>query len=178
MPIDIRRCAVAAAHAALTEAFAPTPTPPPHRRRLRPLRAILLGVGIVTTTRVALSPDRRQELLDALASRVPLQELLDELRREEDADLDDPEGGDEEPEGGGEEPEGGDEPDAGEQEPGEDLGVARAASTPADTTAEPAGPPVRRSQAAESSRRRRASRARGAGEGQRPRTPPHRGSRA
>ena len=81
MAIDLRRCAEAAAHAALAEAFAP-PQPKRRqksRRRLRPVRTVLIGVGLVTTVRVALSPELRRAILEAVAERLPLEELLDEL---------------------------------------------------------------------------------------------------
>ena len=86
MPFDLRRCAQAAAHAALAEAFAP-PQPQPRRRRrprLRPVRKLLLGAGLVTTARVALDPVKRRELFEALARRFPIQELLDEIVLEAD----------------------------------------------------------------------------------------------
>ncbi|HET9094857.1 MAG TPA: hypothetical protein VFN36_07180 [Solirubrobacteraceae bacterium] len=182
MPIDIRRCAEAAARAALTEAFAPAAPPPPRRRGLRPGRAILLGAGMVTAARVALSAERRQALRDALASRLPLQELIDEIRREMEAEWTPDDGdapgalagelGEDDVESGA-----GDEEPAGAGEP-EDREAAGAEAASAPDTADQGAPAPRRSPAAEASRRRRASRARDAGDGQRPRMPPHRGSRA
>jgi hypothetical protein len=148
MAIDLRRCAEAAAHAALAEAFAPPePKPRPRRRRIRPVRTVLLGVGLVTTIRIALSPELRRSIIESLAERFPIEDLLDELVVDADVvpDSDDHE-----------------EAAAAEDESG--VGSSGSGSDDRQTD----GP----------QRRRRVTRARGDSNGQHGRKPPNRGTRA
>lgn len=89
MEFDARRCAEAAVRAAFAEAFtrpAPKRSRRGRRRRLRPLRAMfrlvriwLMAVGLVTTIRVARDPELRHETIEALAARLPIEDLLEEI---------------------------------------------------------------------------------------------------
>lgn len=159
MAIDLRRCAEAAAHAALAEAFAP-PEPkrrPRSRRRLQPVRTVLAGIGLVTTVRVALSPALRRSIIEAVAEHLPLEELLDKTVL--DADVV-PESDDAEPQAGETEEDGTDAEsgeDAEFEEPAKERGPAHAGA---------------------GQRRRSASRARGDANGRGGRKPPNRGTRA
>jgi len=142
-------------HAALAEAFAP---PPPkrsrtRRRRIRPIRTMLMGIGLVTTVRAALNPELRRSILAAIAEHFPLEELLDELVLDADVVHDDV--ADSESEGTDEDGGGG------------------AASGP-----EPEGTGKAAKHATAQQRRRSASRQRGDSNGQRGRKPPNRGTRA
>jgi hypothetical protein len=49
---------------------------------MRAARAVLSVVGLLTVLRITRSPRRRAQLLDALATRFPIQELLDEVALE------------------------------------------------------------------------------------------------
>ena len=152
MAIDLRRCAEAAAHAALAEAFAP-PEPKRHRsrRRLRPVRTLLIGVGLVTTVRVAMNPELRKRILEAVAEHLPLEELLDELVVDADVvpETDDAEAEEGEGDQGADETEGA---EAGTEHP----------------RRRPSG----------GQRRRNVSRSRGDTNGRGGRKPPNRGTRA
>lgn len=153
MAIDLRRCAEAAAQAALAEAFAP-PEPKRRRRsrrRLRPVRTVLMGVGLVTTVRVALSPELRRTILEAVAERLPLEDWLDELVLDADV-VPDADDGDAQ-EGGADEA-----PDEAE---GAQAGAQRASRHPSG-----------------GQRRRNVSRSRGDTNGRGGRKPPNRGTRA
>ena len=152
MAIDLRRCAEAAAHAALAEAFAP-PEPKRRRRsrrRLRPVRTVLVGVGLVTTVRVALSPELRRAILEAVAEHLPLEDLLDELVLDADVVPDSDDGAEE---GGADQ--------AADETEGAEAGAERARTRPSG-----------------GQRRRNASRSRGDTNGRGGRKPPNRGTRA
>jgi len=95
MEFDVGRCAQAAVRAALAEAFR---RPDPKRarrgrkRRLRPIRMalrlvrlLLMSVGLATTVRVALDAELRRDLIEALAARFPIEDLLEEIAVEVDA---------------------------------------------------------------------------------------------
>jgi len=95
MEFDVGRCAEAAVRAALAEAFR---RPDPKRgtrdrkRRLRPVRLVLrlvrlllMSVGLATTVRVALDPELRRDLIESLAARFPIEDLLEEIAVEVDA---------------------------------------------------------------------------------------------
>jgi hypothetical protein len=151
MGIDLRRCAEAAVHAALAEAFVrpePKRSRRGRRRRPRPLHAViravrtlLLALGLLTTVRAARDPKLRAELLDAVAKRFPVEELLDEIALEVEAAR----------AAMSDEPAAGQQPDSSDDEPA--------------------------TQASGQPRRRPVSRRRGDTNGQR-RNPPDRGKRA
>jgi hypothetical protein len=95
MEFDVGRCAQAAVRAALAEAFRrpdPTRTTRGRKRRLRPLRAmlrlvrlLLMSVGLATTVRIALDAELRRDLIESLAARFPIEDLLEEIAVEVDA---------------------------------------------------------------------------------------------
>jgi hypothetical protein len=94
MGIDLRRCAEAAAHAAFAEAFMrPAERPKRVRRRrfrrmravLRLMRILLMGVGLVTSVRVARDPELRRDTLEALVQRFRVEGLLEEIAVEVEA---------------------------------------------------------------------------------------------
>jgi hypothetical protein len=153
MPIDLRRCAEAAAHAALAEAFSP---PPPRRRsrrrRLRSIRALLVATGLITLVRMALTPKLRRAIFEALSQRFPIEDLLDELVLNADVV---PEADDYVSEAGAEGEDGQNEGDR-EDEADSEQGPKRAGAQ----------------------QRRRVARARGDTNGQHGRKPPNRGTRA
>jgi hypothetical protein len=95
MEFDVGRCAQAAVRAALAEAFT---RPDPKRatrgrkRRLRPVRVtlrlvrlLLMSVGLATTVRIALDAELRRDLIDSLAARFPIEDLLEGIAVEVDA---------------------------------------------------------------------------------------------
>lgn len=152
MGFDLRRCAEAAVHAALAEAF----TRPDQkrskragRRRRRPLRALLrlarlmlTAVGLVSTVRFVLDPERRRETFEMLADRFPIEDLLEEIAVEVDAAR---------------------------------TAVANAAADASEAAGGAAPTDVK---AAGQRRRRPVARSRGDSNGQRGRKPPNRGTRA
>jgi hypothetical protein len=150
MGFDMRRCAEAAVHAALAEAFTP-PAPGRagrgKRRRFRPLRLLLrlvrlalLAIGAATTTRVALDPERRRAGLTKLAERFPIDDLLEEIAVE--------------------------------------VAAARAALADADEQAGASEAEAAAEKPVGPRQRRPVSRSRGDTNGQRGRKPPNRGTRA
>ena len=153
MGFDLRRCAEAAVHAALAEAFArpePNRASRARRRRWRPIRAVfrairafLLVVGLLTVAHAARNPKLRAEVLEALAARFPIEEFLEEIAGEMEAARAAVSG----------------QPGAAEQEP----------DTPDE---EPA------TEASNQRRRRPPARRRGDSNGQRGRKPPDRGTHA
>jgi hypothetical protein len=107
-----------------------------------------MGIGLATTVRLAVSPEFRRAIIDAVAERLPIEELLDELVLDADV-VPDPEDGEHEPDG-----------------------------EAADTEADAPEPGRARKPASSGQRRRPVSRARGDTNGQRGRKPPNRGARA
>lgn len=114
-----------------------------------------MGIGLVTTIRVALSPELRRSIIQSLAERFPIEELLDELVLDADV-VHDP--AEDEAEMTGDAEAGG---------AGDDTGDS---GTDADSGAE--------TKQTAQQRRRRVSRARGDTNGQHGRKPPNRGTRA
>jgi hypothetical protein len=85
MPFDLRRCAEAAAHAALAEAFARhEPIQPPPRRRFRPVRAAMMTAALAAGLSLAVRSDLRRAVSDGLSRRLQLDQLLEDLDLEKE----------------------------------------------------------------------------------------------
>jgi len=52
---------------------------------LRLVRLLLMSVGLATTVRVALDAELRRDLIESLAARFPIEDLLEEIAVEVDA---------------------------------------------------------------------------------------------